>query len=94
MVPMETIVIARNRFRMYTAFITPDGRRILNIADRVDGVQQCVSIGFDEADEAALRDEDQATIQRLLATGARLPQALPTPSCGVPVSNLGYLRAA
>ena len=91
---MDTIVIARNRFRMYTAFITPDGRRILNIADRMDDGQQYVSILVDEADEAAVAAEDNTVIERLLTTGRRLPAALPTPFCSVPVLDRGYRRAA
>ena len=91
---METIVIARNRFRMYTAFVAFDGRRILNIATQVDGHQQCVSIEFGEEDERAVRHEDQGVIERIVREGRRLPEALPTPSAGVPVSWRGYDRAA
>jgi hypothetical protein len=91
---METIVIARNRFRMYTAFVTADGRRILNIATQIEGRQQCVSIAFDEADESGIVNEDPVVIERLLIRGRRLPEALPTPSAGVPVSGRGFDRAA
>lgn len=91
---MEAIVIARNRFRMYTAFIMPDGRRILNIAVIVDGLQQCVSILFDEDQEASLRDEDQTTIERLIQTGRRSPTPVATPMARAPVRNAGYRHAA
>ncbi len=83
---MSTSVIARNRSRMYTAFIAEDGRRVLNIATTVDGRQQCVSIAFSEADEVALSNEDAVVIERLLESGARIVPALQTPSASVPVA--------
>ena len=91
-----SMVIARNRFRMFTAFIADDGRRILNIADIVDGRQQSVSIEFDESDESdevALSAEDGKVIERLLTSGRRLTTALPTPSVSEPVMTL-FARAA
>ena len=78
---------------MFTAFIADDGRRILNIADIVDGRQQSVSIEFDEADEVALSAEDGNVIERLLTSGRRLPVALDTPSVSEPVMTL-FARAA
>lgn len=87
-------VIARNRFRMYTAFIAQDGRRILNIADIVDGRQQCVSIEMDDADVAGVAMEDHSIVERLLRQGRRLACALPTPSAGEPVMPYGFSKAA
>lgn len=89
-----SIVTARNRGHMYTAFIAADGRQILNIADIVDGRLQCVSIEIPVADEDLVAREDCATITRLLTNGLRLVTAMQTPAFAIPVMPRDLSRAA
>lgn len=80
-------VIARDRYRMYTAFVHTDGRSILNISDIVDGMQQCVSIEIDPASLHGIATGDHDVVERLLHSAPRLVQALPTPPASIPVGT-------
>jgi len=92
---MDTVILSRSRTRMYTAFVTADGRGILNIAVSDGGGQRCVSIPLDTDEQAVMARDDQSSLDladALARSGGRLADALPTPPLGT--AELGLRRAA
>lgn len=92
---MDTVILSRSRARMYTAFVTGDGRGILNIAVSEAGGQRCVSIPLDAEEQAVMARDDQSSFDlahALVLSGRRLAEPLQTPPLGA--SEQGLRRAA